>query len=130
MEPKQSFASQWITSGATLAFFGVALGAFGAHGLASRLSARAMEIYHTATQYQMYHALALLALGLWAAQHPEANTSVAGWCFTLGTVVFSGSLYALAITDLKLLGAITPIGGVLFLAGWLSFGYLAMKGGA
>lgn len=123
----KSDSNIWIVSGCTLGFFGVALGAFGAHALAPKLSERALEIYQTATQYQMVHALALLALGLWANQHPAANAQVTGYAWVAGTMIFSGSLYALAITDIKILGAITPIGGVLFLAGWASFALQAMK---
>ena len=117
----------WVTVGTVLGFFAVALGAFGAHALREKLTPRALEIYQTATHYQMFHALALLALGLWASQHPEASTQSTGTCFSLGTIIFSGSLYALAITDLRFLGAITPIGGVLFLAGWVQFSFLAFK---
>jgi uncharacterized membrane protein YgdD (TMEM256/DUF423 family) len=117
----------WIVAGCILGFFGVVLGAFGAHALASKLSERALEIYHTATQYQMVHALALLALGLWANQHPSAQAQIPGYSWVAGTMIFSGSLYALAITDIKILGAITPIGGVLFLVGWASFALQAMK---
>jgi uncharacterized membrane protein YgdD (TMEM256/DUF423 family) len=115
----------WILLGGTLGFLGVALGAFGAHGLEGKLSARGIEVYHTAAQYQMYHALALLALGAWG--HSSSWTSFTGWAWTAGTLVFSGSLYALALTDIRWLGAITPIGGLAFLAGWISVAIAAWK---
>ena len=113
--------------GSTLAFFSVVLGAFGAHALKAHLDEKSLAIYHTATEYQMYHALALIGLGLWSAQNPTFSTELTGWAFTGGCVIFSGSLYLLAITRISLLGAITPIGGVLFLVGWFSFGQLMWK---
>lgn len=122
-------ASRWILIGAISGFLGVALGAFGAHGLADKLDARALEIYETAVRYQMYHALALLGLGIWASAMPQidARTAVAGWAFTAGIVVFSGSLYALALSGIKILGAITPLGGLGFLVGWIAFAILAWR---
>ena len=91
-----------------------------------------MEIYQTASHYQLAHALALVALGAIAgllAKDGASPTSltVAGWAFTVGTIIFSGSLYALAITDIKILGAITPIGGLAFIIGWFSLAYTAFK---
>jgi uncharacterized membrane protein YgdD (TMEM256/DUF423 family) len=120
-------SKQWVMIGAISGFFAVALGAFGAHGLKDRLSEKALSIYQTAVQYQMVHALALIALGLWASQNINQETQLVGWAFTIGIMVFSGSLYALAVTDLKFLGAITPIGGVSFLVGWIAFAFLAWK---
>jgi len=111
----------WITLGASSGFISVAMGAFGAHALSQRLTERALDIYKTAAQYQIYHALALMGVGLWSAAYSTSQANLSGWCFTLGTLVFSGSLYALALTDIKILGAITPIGGVLFLVGWAAF---------
>jgi len=105
----------WIQAGAVGMFLAVALGAFAAHGLKSRLTPDMQTIFETGVRYHVYHALALLALG--AARGPEK----AGWCFIAGIVVFSGSLYVLALTGEKRLGMITPIGGVLFLAGWVLF---------
>lgn len=99
----------------------VILGAFGAHALSGYLSERALAIYHTACQYEMYHALALIGLGLWAANHGSSLVSFSGWSFALGSLIFCGSLFALVFTDVKILGAITPIGGVLFIAGWAAF---------
>ena len=97
----------------------VAAGAFGAHGLRARLSPESLAIFETAARYQMYHALGLIAAGWAAARWPGALPHWAGWLFLAGTVLFSGSLYALALTGTRWLGAITPLGGVAFLAGWL-----------
>ncbi len=108
----------WIT-GAANAFCAVAAGAFAAHGLRDRLEPRMLEVFETGARYQMYHALALLAVGILAMRSPSALTTAAGWCFFIGIVLFSGSLYALATTGLTRLGIITPFGGTLFLAGWL-----------
>ena len=94
-------------------FLAVGLGAFGAHALKARLSPEMLAIFETGVKYQVYHALALLLLA--ALRGP----SKAAWCFTAGIVLFSGSLYILALTGVKKWGALTPIGGVLFLAGWL-----------
>ncbi|HEY9544989.1 MAG TPA: DUF423 domain-containing protein [Solimonas sp.] len=109
----------WLTIGALYGFLGVAFGAFGAHALRARLSADALAIWHTAVEYQFYHAGALLIVGLWLNQQPAKMLDAAGLCFAVGVVVFSGSLYALALSGIRGLGAITPIGGLLFLAGWL-----------
>jgi len=96
----------------------VALGAFGAHALKGRLSPEALAVFETGVRYQAYHALALLLLA--ALRGPDR----AAWCFVGGIVLFSGSLYALALTGVRWLGAVTPLGGLLFLAGWL---LLALK---
>lgn len=108
---------------ATAALFGglsVAGGAFASHALKEKLSDRALEIFETGARYQMYHALALLLVALLSSTAQESPTffAVAGWAFIAGTIVFSGSLYALSLTDIKWLGAITPLGGVAFLIGW------------
>lgn len=100
-------------------FLGVAFGAFGAHALKARLSTDMLAIYRTAVEYQFWHALALLAVGLLALSRPGLLASAAGWCFALGILIFSGSLYALALSGVRVLGAITPVGGLLFLAGWV-----------
>ena len=105
--------------GALSAFVGVAAGAFGAHGLKERLSAELLAVFETGVRYQMYHAFALLAAARAASRWPGTWTSAAGWLFVAGTLVFSGSLYALSLTGQRWLGAITPIGGLAFLAGWL-----------
>jgi uncharacterized membrane protein YgdD (TMEM256/DUF423 family) len=105
--------------GAVSGFISVAAGAFGAHALRSRLTPEYLGVFETAARYQMYHALALLAVA-WAITRGSGSTAQwAGWLFVVGTVLFSGSLYALALSGIRWLGAITPLGGVAFLAGWL-----------
>ena len=105
--------------GAVSGFISVAAGAFGAHALRSRLTPEYLGVFETAARYQMYHALALLAVA-WAITRGTGSTAQwAGWLFVIGTVLFSGSLYGLALTGVRWLGAITPLGGVAFLAGWL-----------
>lgn len=108
-------------AGAVAGLLAVALGAFGAHGLKTRLSADMLAVFETGVRYQMYHAFALLAAA-WAARRttpPPPAARRAAWCFLGGIVIFSGSLYALALTGVRVLGAITPVGGVLFLLGWV-----------
>ncbi|HVZ21520.1 MAG TPA: DUF423 domain-containing protein [Vicinamibacterales bacterium] len=108
----------FLLIGALAGFLAVALGAFGAHALRSRLSADMLEVFETGVRYQMYHALALLVV---AATIPHLGgwlVRTAGWLFTAGIVLFSGSLYLLAFTGVTVLGAITPLGGLAFLAGW------------
>lgn len=104
--------------GAGSAFIGVAAGAFGAHALRARLSPELLAVFETGARYQMYHALALLAVAWAASRWPGALVHWAGWLFVAGTLLFSGSLYALALSGVRWLGAITPLGGVAFLAGW------------
>ena len=115
---------QLIGFGAVFAFLGVAAGAFGAHALRDQLSPASMAIYQTGVQYQMAHALALVALGSQGVVKAEK----AGWLFVAGIVIFSGSLYALAISRLGWFGAITPIGGVCFLFGWGFVAWGALRG--
>ena len=105
--------------GALSAGIAVAAGAFGAHALRSRLDPASLAVFETAARYQMYHALALLAVAWVAARWPGPLPQWAGWLFVLGTVLFSGSLYALALSGTRWLGAITPLGGTAFLAGWI-----------
>ena len=101
-------------------FLAVALGAFGAHALKARLSADMAAVWQTAVQYHAWHALALFGLGLLMLHWPErADLRLASWLLLAGIVLFSGSLYALALSGVRGLGAVTPVGGVLFLAGWL-----------
>ena len=109
----------WI--GALAAFIGVAFGAFGAHGLRGRLSAEQLNVFETGVRYQMYHAFAILITALALVRFDGWLIRTAGWLFTAGIVLFSGSLYALALTGVTVLGAITPIGGLAFLAGWACF---------
>ena len=107
-----------LVAGAVLGFIGVASGAFGAHAVRGRISAERLENWKTAADYQLWHALAAIVAGLAAARWESGAAAAAGWCFVAGTVIFSGSLYALALTDRRQLGAVTPIGGVLLLVGW------------
>jgi uncharacterized membrane protein YgdD (TMEM256/DUF423 family) len=109
----------FVALGAFSAFIAVAAGAFGAHALRARLSPDLLAVFETGARYQMYHALGLLGVAWAAARWPGSAVQWAGWLFVVGTVLFSGSLYALALTGLRWLGAITPLGGVAFLAGWL-----------
>lgn len=108
----------WVALGALLAGLAVAAGAFGAHGLRARLSPDMLQVFETAARYQMYHALALIAVGLMADRWPSPLLGTAGWLFLAGIVLFSGSLYGLTLSRVRLLGAITPLGGVAFIAGW------------
>lgn len=112
-----------VAAGAINAGIAVAAGAFAAHGLKSRLAARSLEIFETGARYHMYHALAIILAALVAT----SGARTAGWLFQAGIVVFSGSLYALALTDIKILGAITPIGGLAFLAGWVWLAVSALR---
>ena len=114
--------------GATSAFVGVAAGAFGAHALRARLSPDLLAVFETGARYQMYHALALVLVAVAATRWPGPLSQAAGWLFVAGTILFSGSLYALALTGVRGLGAITPLGGLCFLAGWVCFALAALRG--
>lgn len=120
-------ARLWLLFAAFAGFTGVALGAFAAHGLKQRLSTEYLAVFQTGTQYQLIHALALLAVGLLALQAPGRLVNLAGAAFALGIVLFSGSLYLLTLSGLGKLGMITPLGGLCFLAGWLCLGLAAWK---
>lgn len=113
----------FVLIGALAGFIGVALGAFGAHGLKTRVSPDMLAVFETGVRYQMYHAVALLLLGALAPTLSPRLANIAGWGFTVGILVFSGSLYALVLSDIRILGAITPIGGVAFLIGWACLAY-------
>jgi uncharacterized membrane protein YgdD (TMEM256/DUF423 family) len=117
----------FLLLGSLSALTGVTAGAFGAHSLKSILDAQMLAVYETAVRYQMYHAFALFIAAWTGYQFPEANVRAAGWCFVGGTILFSGSLYLLALLGLRWLGAITPIGGFLFLAGWGLLGWTYWK---
>lgn len=106
----------------------VAAGAFGAHTLRDRISADLLAIFETGVRYQMYHALALLAVAWAITRWASSLTTVAGWLFVAGTLVFSGSLYALSLTGARWLGAITPLGGVALIAGWFCLALAAWRG--
>ena len=117
----------WLLAAGASGFLCVALGAFGAHGLKDMLGAYEKSIYETAVLYQMFHTLALLGVGILQHCLPKCNFNLAGWSLILGIVIFSGSLYLLAITGQKWLGAVTPIGGTAFLVGWGALIYTAAK---
>lgn len=112
-------AKLFLTLGSVSALFAVVLGAFGAHALKARLEPAALAIFETASQYHFYHSLALLAVGLVALSQPQAGLlRFSGWLFFAGILVFSGSLYVLSVSGVRWLGAITPLGGLSFIAGW------------
>lgn len=117
----------FLAAGAIFAFLAVAAGAFGAHALRARLAPDLLDVFETGARYQMYHALALLVVAWLGSQMPGALVTAAGWSFIVGIVVFSGSLYILALADLRWMGAITPIGGVAFLAGWACLALAAVR---
>lgn len=119
----------WFVIGAVLAFLAVAFGAFAAHSLKAHLSADNLDVFETGARYQMYHALALLAVGFAAYRWGGGLTDAAGWLFLAGVILFSGSLYVLSMTGIKILGAITPFGGLCFLAGWVCLAIAAWRGG-
>jgi uncharacterized membrane protein YgdD (TMEM256/DUF423 family) len=111
---------------AVLGFLGVALGAFGAHGLRNRLSPEMLAVFEIGVRYQMYHVFALLAVAAAIGHFGQVRLlTIAGWSFIAGTLIFSGSLYALALTGTGMFGAITPIGGLGFLIGWACLAFLA-----
>jgi len=117
----------FFSLGSASAFLAVAAGAFGAHGLRARLAPDLLAVFETAARYQMYHALALLAVAWAASRWPGALPQWAGWLFVAGTVLFSGSLYLLALSGVRWLGAITPLGGAAFLAGWICLALAARQ---
>lgn len=110
------------------AFIAVAAGAFGAHALRARIPADLLAVFETGARYHMYHALALFAVAWAATQWPTSLVRTAGWLFVAGTVVFSGSLYAMSLTGARWLGAVTPIGGLCFLGGWLALAVAVWRG--
>ncbi|NDE17499.1 DUF423 domain-containing protein [bacterium] len=117
----------WIAMGALLGMTGVAAGAFGAHALKTRVEPEMLAVFETAARYQMYHAVALVGLGLFASRIDQSMLQVSGYSFLAGTLVFSGTLYALVLTGNRSLGAITPVGGALLIFGWLMLAVVAMR---
>jgi len=111
-----------------MAFLAVAVGAFASHSLRARLSADSLALVETGARYQMYHALALLAVAYAAYRWGSGMSSIAGTLFVAGILLFSGSLYALALSGVRMLGAITPLGGLSFLAGWVVLVLAAIRG--
>ena len=120
-------AKVWLVLAAASGFLSVALGAFGAHSLKTLVDEYGKSIYEKAVIYQMFHTIALFAVGLLQLYFRNTSFSIAGACFLTGILLFSGSLYVLAITGIKWIGAITPIGGVSFLLGWVFFGLKIIK---
>lgn len=118
----------FLALGAVFGFLGVGAGAFGAHALKARLSPDLLQTFEIGVKYQMYHALALLVVGVLWARQPAALLSASGWLFCAGVGIFSGSLYALALSGQRWLGAVTPLGGLCFLAGWVSLLLFAGRG--
>lgn len=111
----------WLVTGAVCMALAVMLGAFGAHALKNRLPAELLAVYHTGVEYHFYHAIGLLLIGVIAGFYPQASgVQWAGVLLLAGIVVFSGSLYALSLSGVRVLGAITPLGGVAFIAGWVT----------
>lgn len=117
----------FVLLAAFFGFTGVALGAFAAHGLRERISAEHLAVFQTGVHYQMIHALALLAVALLALHWQGRLLELAGGLFTLGILLFSGSLYLLVLVGIGRLGIITPIGGLAFLAGWLCLALAALR---
>ncbi len=117
----------WLLLAAANGLIAVAAGAFAAHSLQKRMSPDTLAVFETAVRYQMYHGLALLAVACLARVAPAPGVTVAGWAFTIGIVLFSGSLYALCITSIRRLGIVTPFGGVAFLVGWAGLAVAAWQ---
>jgi len=118
----------FLALGAISAGISVAAGAFGAHALKARLPPDLLAVFETGARYELYHALGLVAAAWASSRFPGAAPAWAGWLFAVGTVLFSGSLYALALTGVRALGAVTPFGGVAFIAGWIALALAALRG--
>lgn len=117
----------FLVLGALSAAISVAAGAFGAHALKARLAPELLAVFETGARYQMFHALGMLAAAWVASRAPSAAAAWAGWLLFAGTLLFSGSLYALTLTGVRALGAITPFGGVAFIAGWVALALAALR---
>jgi uncharacterized membrane protein YgdD (TMEM256/DUF423 family) len=118
----------FVVAGAVSGMIGVAAGAFGAHALRARLPADLLAVFETGVRYQVYHALALVAAAWVVGRWPSAPAAWAGWLFLSGTLIFSGSLYLLALSGVRAWGAVTPLGGLAFLLGWASLAWAAASG--
>ena len=118
----------WLISAAISGFLSVALGAFGGHSFKNILDEYGKSIYEKAVLYQMFHTMALFAVGVMQHFDKETSFSIAGWGFFAGIILFSGSLYVMAITGTKWLGTMTPFGGMAFLFGWFWLGWALIKG--
>lgn len=124
--------AHWIAAGAISAALAVGLGAFGAHGLEDRVEPSELEIWKTGVSYHFMHALGLVLLGLFLGQRElrtpnSTGGTAAGWCLLLGSIIFAGTLYAMVLGGPRILGAITPIGGLLMIVGWLAFARAALR---
>lgn len=117
----------FLIFGSIFAFIGVSLGAFGAHFLKQRLDSDMLNIFEVGVRYQMYHALALIAVALIANSMSNSYIMAAGWSFIAGMIVFSGSLYVLSLSGVRAWGAVTPLGGLLFLLGWVLLAWGVLK---
>ena len=117
----------WFAAGAVMCGLGVLLGAFGAHGLRDRVTPEMLAVFETGVRYHLVHGLALLAVAWATTRWPNTWITASGWLFVAGIVIFSGSLYLLSITGVRWLGAITPIGGFCFVAGWFILALSAMR---
>jgi uncharacterized membrane protein YgdD (TMEM256/DUF423 family) len=117
----------FAVAGALLAFAAVALGAFGTHALADRLSPSDMEIFETAVRYHLAHAVGLLGVAWAWSRWPVGGVAMSGWLIMAGILIFSGSLYLLVLTDTRWLGAVTPVGGVALLLGWASLAWAIVR---
>ena len=113
--------------GSVFAFLAVGLGAFGAHALQGSFSAGMADVYETGVRYQFYHALGLLAVAYAVERWPTSAAPLAGWLFVVGIVLFSGSLYLLSLTGVRVLGIVTPFGGLAFLAGWAILAWTTVR---
>ncbi len=124
----QDMANPWLAAGALSGFIAVAAGAFGAHALRGRLAPDLLAVFETGNRYQFYHALLLCLVGVLAARGPRALAlEASGWLLCAGTLLFSGSLYVLALSGQRWLGAVTPLGGLCFLGGWLALFWAALR---
>ena len=118
----------FLILGAINAFLAVALGAFGAHGLEGKITEKYLKTWNTGVTYQMFHAMGLFVIAFLTAKLPQTSLlTVAGWSMFIGIILFSGSLYVLSTSGIKVLGAITPLGGVAFLVAWVLIGDAAIK---
>src|SRR6185295_8014644 len=119
----RSPSQRFLVLGAILAGCGVAAGAFGAHALKEILDAPMLQVFETATRYLMYHAFGLCIVSLAMDRYPEQRLEKSAWLFLIGILLFSGSLYAVSLAGLRWLGAVTPVGGLTFIAGWILLGW-------
>lgn len=117
----------FVVAGSLSAFVAVALGAFAAHVLKEKLSPEMFAIWEVGVRYHFYHALGIVIVAWLTAQFPAANVAPAGWLFLAGTILFSGSLYVLSLSGVRWLGAVTPLGGICFLAGWVWIAWVGWR---